>query len=317
MPSNNRVFSLAALVALSASGTPSMAQTATQPVSMVADTPVVLGAPYSVGGVTYRPADPPYYDETGYAGRYEHGSQDGTTVNGEAYEATAIAGAHKTLPVPSYVEVTSLDSGRTILVRVNDRGPMRNDQIIALSPGAIAQLGAKGDPFPVRVRRVSPPDQERVVLRSNGRAAERLETPAALLAVLRGKLPAGTSPVATGKTGTAVKAAAAPPKTSTAPRAGADFDGKAAPAPLHRASSPAPAKSSPDGGTYVVQVGAFSSQARAQALARRAGAHVEQNGALWRVRLGPYATLDAAKAGARSAAAKGFENGRIMAKDAN
>ena len=158
------------------------------PAAMVEDRPVLLGEPYSVAGVTYRPADPAAYDELGYAEPIDAGGKGATTANGETFVAGAITAAHKSLPLPSYVEVTALDSGRTILVRINDRGPMRNDRIIGLSPGAMAQLGLAGGPAPVRVRRVNPPDQDQVALRRHERAAERLESPPALLKVLRERL---------------------------------------------------------------------------------------------------------------------------------
>ncbi|MFD2432039.1 septal ring lytic transglycosylase RlpA family protein [Sphingobium scionense] len=58
------------------------------------------------------------------------------TANGEAFVPSAISGAHKTLPLPSYVEVTALNSVRTILVRLNDRGPFSDDKLIDLSRGA-------------------------------------------------------------------------------------------------------------------------------------------------------------------------------------
>ena len=286
--------------------------------AMVGDNPVPLEPPYAVGGVTYTPADPLSYDEVGYAGESEGGSQGGATASGEAFAPTAIAAAHKTLPVPSYVEVTALDSGRTILVRVNDRGPMRNDQLIALTPGATSQLGiSRQGMVPVRVRRVNPQEQERAVLRAQGRAAERLETPAALLKVLRGKLvqviPPRTAPV----TKTKVKPAAAPARPADASRPGADFASpQPTPRPAMPQQKPAPVAAAPRTGGYVVQVGAFSSQARATALAKQLGARVEPGGGLWRVRLGPYPSRQAAQAGMRAAAAKGFENSRIMANDA-
>ena len=286
------------------------------PAAMVEDRPVLLGEPYSVAGVTYRPADPAAYDEPGYAEPIDAGSKSATTANGEAFVAGAITAAHKSLPLPSYVEVTALDSGRTILVRINDRGPMRNDRIIGLSPGAMAQLGLAGGPAPVRVRRVNPPDQDQVALRRHEHAAERLESPPALLKVLRERL-----------TKTAASPAMPPPVASTlkpAPRmrAGASFDTAPAPpaalatpaAPRTKAPAP-PAKPAMTKGGYVVQVGAFSSRANADALAKRIGAQVHGGEGLWRVRFGPYPTRQAAQAGVRAAAAQGLANMPIMAND--
>lgn len=332
MRSNNKGAAVAVMMLALAGATAAVAQPGG---GMVADAPVELGAPYQVGGTIYTPADPAYYDEVGYAAPLGEGSQGGATANGEAFIPSAVSAAHKTLPLPSYVEVTALDSGRTILARVNDRGPMRNDLLIGLSPGAIEQLGVSpGGPIAVRVRRVNPPEQERAVLRAQGRAAERLETPAPLLKVLRSRLgaPAAATPprqaaAASSRPARATRPAspaptpATPPQRSSTP--GVDFVVEEAgaarppvaprPAPAAPAPRPAPARV---GGGYVVQVAAFSSQARAAAAARSLGAHVVQGGGVWRVRLGPYPSQQAAQGGVRAAAAKGFENGRIMANDA-
>lgn len=309
MLSNNRKWAMVAMLLVVTGGAVQARQTGPT-ATMASDAPMPPGPPYAIDGVLHTPAAPLSYDEVGYAGESEGGSQGGATANGETFMPSAISAAHKTLPLPSYVEVTALDSGRTILVRINDRGPMRNDQVIALSPGAMTQLGVTGQAMvPVRVRRVNPPDQERAALRAHGRAAERLETPAALLKVLKDKLPPMRTAIVqpARPTGAAKpKPVPASPRPTVASRPGADFDGSAV----------------PDGsaamrtGGFVVQIGAFSSQSRAEALARKADAHVEQGGNLWRVRLGPYATQQAALAGVRALAAKGFENARIMANDA-
>lgn len=315
MLSNNKgLFVTAMMLALVGGGAGAAQPQQTGSAAMVGDTPAPLGPPYAVGGVTYTPVDPASYDEVGYAGAIEEGSQGGATATGEAFIPSAITAAHKTLPLPSYVEVTALDSGRTILVRVNDRGLMRNDQLIALSPGAAAQLGIAGM-APVRVRRVNPPEQERAVLRSHVQAAERLETPAALLKVLRGKL--GPMRPAASTRAVAAKPRPVAVKPASAGRPGADFD-TPAPKPVAQPAKPAPkpVPAPSRTGGYVVQVGAFSSQARADTLARSLGARVDAGGGIWRVRLGPYATQQAAQAGVRLAAAKGFENSRIMANDA-
>jgi rare lipoprotein A len=90
----------------------------------------------------------------------------------------AISAAHHTLPLPSYAEVTDLKTGRTILVRVERRGPGDSQHAIELSPGAAAQLGiAAGSNEGVRVRRVNPPEQDRALLRSGNPAPERMATP--------------------------------------------------------------------------------------------------------------------------------------------
>ena len=93
----------------------------------------------------------------GYASWY--GNKSGNrSANGEKFRPKAVTAAHTTLPLPSYVEVTSLDTGRTILVRVNDRGPFARGRVIDLSRGAAKQLGARAaGTRAVRVRVVTRP----------------------------------------------------------------------------------------------------------------------------------------------------------------
>lgn len=139
----------------------------------VSDFPVTIGRPYSVRGVTYTPAAAPDYDAIGVAGWY--GNESGNrTANGEKFRVKAIAGAHTTLPLPSYVEVTSLETGRTILVRINDRGPFARGRIVDLSRGAADLLGIRAaGTAVVRVRRVEPAERDRARLRDGKTAAPR------------------------------------------------------------------------------------------------------------------------------------------------
>ena len=293
----------------------------------IVDEPVKLGDPYQVGGVTYTPVDAQAYDEVGYASWYGEEAIGNVTANGEAFVAGAITAAHRTLPLPSYVEVTALDSGRTILVRINDRGPFAGNKIIDLSRGAAEQLGITGDgAAAVRVRRVNPPEPEKALLRSHARAPERISTPSAVLNGLRGRLgekgQARAIPVAMAQARPAAAVPAprisAPPASSDRP--GASFDIPVAPIRKPEAAAPSSAPKAQGqhaaSGGYVVQVVALSSRTRAETLARQLGASVVPAGNLWRVRYGPYPTQGAAAAGVRAAAAKGYQNVRIMANDA-
>ena len=103
----------------------------------VSDTPVRIGKAYTIRGATYVPRAEPGYDVLGYASWYgnESGNQ---TANGERFRPGWVTAAHKTLPLPTYVEVTALDTGRRIVVRINDRGPFAGggSRIIDLSRGA-------------------------------------------------------------------------------------------------------------------------------------------------------------------------------------
>ena len=158
----------------------------------VSDHPVRIGPPYKVRGVTYVPAADPQYDMLGYASWY--GSESGNrTANGERFRAKWITAAHVTLPLPSYVEVTSLDTGRTIVVRVNDRGPFAGrGRIIDLSRGAADELGirARGHAA-VRVRLVNPSEEDRAKLRKGKPARERPRVSETTLANLRAQLAEG------------------------------------------------------------------------------------------------------------------------------
>ena len=137
----------------------------------VTDTPVRVGPAYTIRGTTYVPAATPTYDALGYASWY--GSESGNrTANGEQFRPDWITAAHTTLPLPTYVEVTALDTGRRIIVRVNDRGPFALGRIIDLSRGAAEQLGIKAQGHAaVRVRRVEPSEKDRERLRKGKRAA--------------------------------------------------------------------------------------------------------------------------------------------------
>lgn len=155
----------------------------------VSDRPVRIGPPYAVRGTTYVPAADPSYDMLGYASWY--GSESGNrTANGERFRAKWITAAHVTLPLPSYVEVTALDTGRTILVRVNDRGPFSGrGRIIDLSRGAADALGVRAQGHvPVRVRVVEPPERDRARLRKGKPADERPVLSPAARANLRAQL---------------------------------------------------------------------------------------------------------------------------------
>lgn len=152
----------------------------------VSDVPVRIGRPYTVRGVAYTPAAQPDYDMLGYATWY--GGESGNKVaNGERFRPKWITGAHTTLPLPSYVEVTSLETGRRILVRVNDRGPFSGSgRIIDLSRGAAELLGTRTrGKAAVRLRVADPSERDRAALRKGKPARELSPLPQKALGVLR------------------------------------------------------------------------------------------------------------------------------------
>lgn len=115
-----------------------------------------VGEPYQVDGVWYYPKEDPFYDETGIASWYGKPFHGEPTANGEIYDMNAVTAAHKTLPMPTYVNVTNLENGRSLVVRLNDRGPFLHGRLIDVSRRTAQLLGfeAKGTSR-VRVRAVA------------------------------------------------------------------------------------------------------------------------------------------------------------------
>jgi len=326
----NHSLPLAALVILAGCGAGSGADkphSGPVPISAsgpAADYPVRIGEPFTVEGTTYTPVDKLNYDEVGYAVTGMAGSGD-----------AAVSIAHKTLPLPSYAEVTSLETGKTILVRVERRGPMRNDRLIELSPGAAAQLGV-ADPAraPIRIRRINPPEVERAMLRGGQSAPARMDTPPSLLTVLKRKLDPSSvpAPIATPGAEAVPSPAASPPAKHDpraaphaipSPRAPATPRSTAKPLPAATPSpqpsaTPTPnasARPAAGAGSFLVQVGAFGNRANATAAAAKVGGSERSAGNLTRVVIGPFANRAAAEAALAKARGAGYRDARIQRAD--
>jgi rare lipoprotein A len=131
----------------------------TRPVQVDPKDFVKIGAPYKQNGTWYVPAMETDYDETGVGSWYGAEFHGKTTSNGEVYDMESITAAHPTLPLPSIVEVTNLENGKKLKVRVNDRGPFVKGRLIDLSPAAAKKLGYYGKgSAKVRVRYVGAAD---------------------------------------------------------------------------------------------------------------------------------------------------------------
>jgi rare lipoprotein A len=169
--------------------------------------PVICGALVAAFVVAPAAVAAPAYEATGHASWYGDELRGRKTANGEMFNPDGFTAAHRTLPMSSYVEVTALDTGRTILVRINDRGPFHGNRIIDLSHGAARQLGiVSHGARMVRVRRVEPTERERTALRNgnsvpvramvNGNDLERLRDRNSWSAPksTRATLPAGGGP---------------------------------------------------------------------------------------------------------------------------
>src|SRR6202167_2111476 len=136
-------LSLGGLVLLAGCGTPPESRRAA---SAVAEEHGVykVGDPYQINGVWYYPSEDLSYDETGIASWYGADFHGKYTANGEVYDLNALTAAHRTLPMPSIVQVTNLENGRTIKLRVNDRGPYLRGRIIDVSRRGAQLLGFEG-----------------------------------------------------------------------------------------------------------------------------------------------------------------------------
>ena len=100
-----------------------------------------IGKPYTVRGKRYVPTAVPVPVETGTASWYGSAFHGRKTANGEVYDMNRLSAAHPTMPIPSYARVTNLENGRSIMVRVNDRGPFARGRVIDLSKRAAETLG--------------------------------------------------------------------------------------------------------------------------------------------------------------------------------
>ena len=152
----SRALLLCALVGLAACQSPP------------APTGVKIGKPYFIGGKLYVPAYEPSYDETGVASWYGPGFHGKSTANGETFDTHDLTAAHPTLPMPSLVRVTNLETGKSLVVRVNDRGPFSSSRIIDLSRNSAQRLGITGL-AKVRVQYLKEETDEYLAERRDGR----------------------------------------------------------------------------------------------------------------------------------------------------
>jgi rare lipoprotein A len=133
--------------------------------------------PYTVLGKTYHLiSDEKSYRERGYASWYGKKFNGHNTSNGEVYDMYAMTGAHKTLPIPSYVRVKNLDNGKSVVVRINDRGPFHQGRIVDLSYAAAQRIGIhKTGTGRVEVEIALPNEAAPIPLRAGTQSAAHIE----------------------------------------------------------------------------------------------------------------------------------------------
>lgn len=250
---------------------------------------VKVGEPYQVAGLWYYPRRDNFYDVTGIASWYGAEFHGKATANGETFDMNALSAAHTTLPLPSFVRVTNLSNGRSLVLRVNDRGPFVKDRVLDVSRRAAQLLGfeakgtarvrvqlvqADGTPFPIPIDASLTPAPVRTA--SDDVESAPLEDPESV-----GEGPLEASP--------------------------SGASGAAAPGDL-----------------YFVQIGAYSSEENARSQAPNLGQlapiviqPVEVNGTwLYRLRLGAFEALAEAERVLNAVRDLGFTDARIFTESA-
>jgi rare lipoprotein A len=270
----------------------------------------VLGQPYQAGGVWFYPRESDQSDETGIATVYGAGHA-ALTADGEAYDPTALAAAHPTLPLPSIVRLTNLETGWQVLVRVNDRGPPTPHRVVAVTRRTAQLLGMPGDGEADGVARV-----RLQVLPAESRAAEdslpgaprlAMETAPRDAIAVTALPPPGEAPGASG----AASAALAPLVIQP---------GAADPPPAPPLKLPEQVwQSAPDPGTLCVRLDTFQGhqyavmqQAVVAGLGARIANSVEGRVRTYRVIIGPLVSVAQADAVLDQVIRAGIMDARIV-----
>jgi rare lipoprotein A len=248
------------------------------------------------------------YRERGVASWYGPGFHKVRTSIGEPYDMYGMTAAHKTLPLPAYVRVTNLQNGRSVVVRVNDRGPFVGNRIIDLSYSAAAKLDMlRNGTAMVEVRTIDPSAPPTVITASATPtpaaappAATALTIVAPAAAAPAGSAPAGSAPAGSAPAGSApagsAPAGSAPAGSAPAAAPAATATGTATPTAGSGVTSLAVAATA-----LFVQAGAFSDPANAERLAEklRGGSYGKvvvrddqiAGRRMYRVRIGPVPSV--------------------------
>ena len=273
-----------------------------------------VGKPYQVDGIWYYPKQDLSYDETGIASWYGEQFHGRYTANGEVFDLNGLTAAHHTLPMPSIVQVTNLENGRTLTLRVNDRGPFAGARIIDVSRQAAQLLGfERNGTAKVRVRVMEAESmQAQAVARRNG-----VE-----------EVPGGPVEVAQAAPRTAVDAQPLAPLPGThvapAPQTASIVPVKASPPDITPVDPPLTGKvtigAAHPNAQIFIQAGAFAQMDNASRVRQRIAGigsanitAVRVNGNnLFRVRLGPIASVDDADKLLARVLATGLPDARIV-----
>jgi rare lipoprotein A len=276
--------------------------------------PYKIGKPYQVNGLWYYPKADYTYSETGIASWYGPGFHGKRTANGEVYDENGLTAAHKTLPMPSMVRVTNLENGRSIQVRVNDRGPFEAGRIIDMTRRGAQLLGfIENGTARVRVD-IMPEESQQLAALASRQGGDQLPPPpkaAPAGEVVAGALPpiAG-SKVSPAKPLPGAQAPAAPvaqPGTNIVAAPPPQPDGRVIQVPVRPTS-------------IYIQAGAFLRQTNANQLSAqlrqygpvRIAPVIVERQQYYRVRIGPIATVAEADSTLKRMIAAGHPESRIV-----
>jgi rare lipoprotein A len=264
-----------------------------------------IGKPYQIQGVWYYPAEDFGYDETGVASWYGPDFHGKFTANGEVFDQNEVTAAHRTLPMPCFVRVTNLENGRSLIVRVNDRGPFSHSRIIDLSRRSAQLLGVEQQgTAKVRVQILA--DESRsLALRLKAKSDETQVAAAPRVAVQAETLPA---PGSREKAKPVVTAATPPPPRSPSPPDDQQLQTQKV--------KIVPVKAT----TMFIQAGAFARYDNANRLSAALSSIGQtsitqvatKSGTLFRVRMGPLGNLDAADALLEKVINSGYPDAKLV-----
>jgi rare lipoprotein A len=265
--------------------------------------------PYQIDGRWYYPHAQPDYDEVGAASWYGEPFHNRHTADGEIFDQYALSAAHKTLPLPSIVEVTNLDNGKRLRLRVNDRGPFVGDRIIDVSRAAADALGFRGQGLArVRVRYIGPAPPLAAVTYARATPAPSMATPPA------------PEPEPDADPEVEPPRPIAPVRTRALAQATEPDD--AAPSPPTPPADLVAAPVAPSPGGFAVQAAAFASRDNARRAAGRLGAvgaatirtvTTADGLTLYRVVLTGFPDADAARVARGQVIAAGYGDAQVIA----
>jgi len=261
-----------------------------------------IGQPYQVEGVWYYPKVDYGYDETGIASWYGPDFNGKPTASGEIYDQNGLTAAHKTLPLPTIVQVTNLENGRSLKLRINDRGPFVNGRIIDVSRRAAQLLGFhQNGTAKVRVQ-VLGDESMALAAALTGGSGVPADQPQPAAPSAAPTMAVTAQPLAA--TGSTAPVSSAQGSVTTAPSASSST--VTAPATTHAVAAAAPdgrvVQTAVKPSRIFIQAGAFTQLANAQKLTAelsRLGAAtmtpvMRGNQQFYRVRLGPIASVSEA-----------------------